>query len=145
MENHNLDPTQQPSSSILHPISLIFSQDHNTLTLENKTPHDLNHFISDCKERKFDWSEFNELLQNIDSEDQCKRYSGLLGLRKLLSISSSIFYFSNIFTVLDGAWDRDELKKGIDAGLVSKPLELLRKGDDELQIQVCICKIIEKD
>ena len=79
----------QRSSSILLSLVCPF---HNHPAEERKTilevdtnaNDDRNRFISDCQ-KVYDWSEFLALVEAINSEDHFKQYSGLFGIRYLLS------------------------------------------------------------
>jgi len=76
-------PGTLPSSlrPILHPDE----KKSMTIEIEADAHPDLTHYIFECQQRAFHWNEFLELAQSINSEDQFKRYLGLVGIRKLLS------------------------------------------------------------
>ena len=75
-------------SGTLLPLANLISHhlDHKEIPSNTKNFHD-DHFISQRKEREFQWSDFLEITQSMNSEDHLKQYSGLIGLRKLLSNS----------------------------------------------------------
>ncbi len=137
--NSKPDSSQQPSGPLLSSdICLIPNLDEkkNTTTTtqtESKTSNDLNNYISDCEKREYGWSEFDQLVEGINSEDQFKQYFGLIGIRKLrCNIISSHF---NICSLAFTPESYSQIQKVLDAGILPKIVELMNK-DDELQLQV---------
>ena len=85
-------PIQQSHGPLLSPADLIHppgDKKNSTLEIEtdskNNNDDDLNHYISECQRKVYNWSEFSELVEGINSDDKFKLYFGLIGLRKLLS------------------------------------------------------------
>ena len=86
--NENPDPIQQPSGTLLSPVCLLHNNPDEkrktVVEVETNANDDRNRFLSDSQ-REYDWSEFLVLVEAIYSDDHFKQYSGLIGIRRLLS------------------------------------------------------------